>query len=209
MNDISIAIPHIPVSMCPRSIVATFRIKGIGRLMITNYQILPGSKYWKCRGELSPAAWQSAHEFVRALRTGQSVHMYHRTVVAWNGSTYTPGEPCIHVSMTDDELAKHNPRAAELRGLRPPPPLVLAKKVPFGDNVVFESYAPPTPELAETLLANIERRLSLDRMYLESSRLISERTAECVLAEPRLDLNDLVRGCGTHLPYLTISEFVF
>ena len=212
MTAISITIHQIPAAVRPRSLVTSFRIKGIGRLHITNQRTLPGSKFWNCCAELTPTAWQSAHEFVRALKTGQSVHVYHRTVVAWSGRTYTPKEPCIQVSMTNNELSKHNPRAAELRVLRPSAPPGLTKKAhPVRENVVFESCAAPviTPEAAEATFNNIGRLLTLDRVYLESSRLLSEYMAESVLAEPRLNLNDLLHACTGPLPHLSVSEFAF
>lgn len=213
MTSISISIHQIPATVRPRSLVTSFRLKGIGRLQITNCQNLHGSKFWNCCAELTPTAWQSAHEFVRALKTGQSVHVYHRTVVAWSGRTYTPREPCIQVSMTNHELSKHNPRAAERRVLRPsvrpsaPPGLTKTAR----ESVVFEACAAPviTPEAAEAAFTNIDRLLTLDRVYLESSRLLAEYMAESVLAEPRLNLNDLLHACSGPLPYLSVSEFAF
>ena len=222
MNSIRVVITRAPVSVFTRSMIAAFRLKGVGRLTITESRILPGGEFWKCNATLVPSANPSAREFVRALKTGQPVHMYYRTIVAWSGNTYTPGEPYVNVSMTDGDLERYNPRAAEKRKearvatqiniktkSSPPglPAPVLWKTTPVPSMPLAPTNVKPTDPVKLTDVKLTDPVYS-SGMYLTLSHLLSTQMAEYVLADPPLNLNDMVRSAATPIP-LDPYEFNF
>lgn len=189
-QSISIIIPKISVSVYPRSIETSFKLKCLGKATVVSRHICPGSKSWTARITLVPARSASAYEFVRVLKTGRGTHLHYKNISQWSSADRSGG-PFVDVFMTDLELDRHNPKAAGKRATAPiPGPVAPAARIHVAE---FTKFLELTPDDAERILGSLvladrgatkPRRIDLDEWYNDRTLLLATNVAEVVLAEP-------------------------